>query len=151
MSSLEAATREASRTGTAVKAEYEDKLAVQVEVHRAELEKQAEAHRMQLDLVQLRVEDAHKTLEDARSTVKSLEEEVSASRQELSAVRGELQQAKLPSPAHKEAIDTLNSEITALREENTELVLRARSIDSRYRTGNLVRCALSDTTPFRNI
>ncbi|KAI0091997.1 hypothetical protein BDY19DRAFT_573185 [Irpex rosettiformis] len=137
MNDLEATVRATQHNVSAVKGDYEDKLAKQVEGHSIQLEKQAEAHRVQLDLVQQRVEDAHKTIEDARSKVKSLEEELSFSRQELSAVRDDLQQAKLPSPAHKEAIDALSSEIMALREEKTEMVLRARSIDSRYRTGDL--------------
>lgn len=143
MNDLEATVRAVQQSGTAVKAEYEDKLVKQAEMHHVQLDKQAEAHQVQLGLVQQRVDDAHNALENARSTVKSLEEEVSTSRQELLVARDEIQLAKLPSPAHKEAIDSLNAEIMALREEKTELVLRARSIDSRYRTGDLVRFSMT--------
>ncbi|KAI0702888.1 hypothetical protein BC835DRAFT_23609 [Cytidiella melzeri] len=128
LSDLEACVRAAQDSGMMAKAEYEDKLA-----------RQQEEYLKQLDLEQQRIGDAHNALEDARAMVKSLEEQVTASRQELSELRDELRDAKIPSPAHKEAIDALTSQITALREEKTELVLRARSIDSRYRTGDLVR------------
>ncbi|KAI0773452.1 hypothetical protein BC629DRAFT_1528565 [Irpex lacteus] len=101
------------QSGTAVKAEYEDKLVKQAEMHHLNWTNRRKRIKCTCD-------DAHNALENARSTVKSLEEEVSTSRQEL-----------------LEAIDSLNAEIMALREEKTELVLRARSIDSRYRTGDL--------------
>ncbi|KAI0347245.1 hypothetical protein BDW22DRAFT_510605 [Trametopsis cervina] len=123
---LEVAMRVAHESGTALKAEYEDKLT-----------RQEEAHRLQLELGQHRIEDAQRALEDTRSTIKSLEEQASVSRDDITALRNELREAKLPSPAHKEAIDALTSQTSALRQENTELVLRARSIDARYRTGDL--------------
>lgn len=127
LATLEGSMKAAQDSRIQMEAEYEGKLT-----------KQEEAHCMQLDLARQRNEDAHKALEDARAAVKSLEEQVSAGRQEVLILRDELREAKLPSAAHKEAIDTLTMQITAFREEKTELVLRARSIDSRYRTGDLV-------------
>lgn len=127
LSDLEATVRATEETGSAMKAQYEDKLASLEEVHR-----------IQLDSGQQRIDDAQKAFEDARLTMKGLEEQIAASRQDMAALKEELREAKLPSPAHKESLDALQAEITALRADNTELVLRARSIDARYRTGNLV-------------
>jgi peptidoglycan hydrolase CwlO-like protein len=131
LTTLEGYLRAAQDSRIQLEAEYEGKL-----------NKHEEVHSMQLDLAQQRNEDAHKALEDARATVKSLEEQVSTHRQEALTLRDELREAKLPSAAHTEAIDTLTAQITAFREEKTELILRARSIDSRYRTGDLVSCFL---------
>lgn len=96
------------------------------------------AHRVQMDLAEKRVNDLHAALEDARVTVKNNEELLASSKQDILALREELRDARLPSPAHKEAVDALGAQIAALRLENTELMLRARSIGSRYRARDLV-------------
>ena len=124
---LEAAVRATQEAGSAAKAQYEEKLAAQQDMHR-----------IQLDSGQQRIDDAQRALEDARSTMKGLEEQIAANRQDMVGLKEELRAAKLPSPVHKEALDALQAQNTALRENNTELVLRARAIDARYRTGDLV-------------
>lgn len=110
-----------------IKADYDERIV-----------KLEDAHRVQLELSEKRVDEVHVALEDARTVAKSHEEQVASSKQETLTLREELREARLPSPAHKETLDALTAQITALRLENTELVLRARSIDSRYRTGDLV-------------
>lgn len=125
---LEFSARTAQETGSSMKAQYEDKLATQ-----------EDAHRIQLESAQQRIDDAQKALADVRATIRGQEEQIAASRKDITALKEELREARLPSPAHKEAVDALQIEITALRVNNTELILRARSIDARYRTGDLVR------------
>lgn len=119
--------RAMQEAGSSVKAQYEDKLVAQEEMFQ-----------IQLASGQQRIDDAQKALEDTRSMLKGLEEQVAAGRQDIVALKEELREAKLPSPARKEAIDALQAETAALRTDNTELVLRARSIDARYRVGDLV-------------
>ena len=109
------------------KADYNERIA-----------KLEDARGVQLELAEKRVSDAHAALQDARAAIKNNEEQVAFAKQEILTLREELREARLPSPAHKEAVDALTAQITALRLENTELVLRARSIDSRYRAGDLV-------------
>ncbi|GJE84222.1 hypothetical protein PsYK624_002980 [Phanerochaete sordida] len=101
------------------------------------VKKQENNNRMHLELAEKRAGDLQSALDESRASVKSLEEQIASGKQEILAVRDELRDARLPDPAHKEALDALASQVTALRLENTELVLRARSIDARYRTGDL--------------
>ena len=116
-----------------MKAEFGDRVA-----------QQEAAYRIQLELVEKRIGDIQAALEDARATVKGQEEQLLIGKQEMVVLRKELQEARLPDPVHKETVDALTAQCTALRQENTELVLRSRTIDSRYRTGDLVRLL----TPF---
>lgn len=127
LADLEATMRVIQEAGSAVRVQYEEKLSTQEEVYR-----------LQLASGQQRVDDSQKALEDARLRIKGLEQQVETSKQDITALREELREAKLPSPVHKEALDALAAELTALRADNTELVLRARTIDARYRTGDLV-------------
>ena len=124
---LEASARLQREELIAIKSDYEGWVA-----------KEGESHRLQLELAEKRVDEMHIALEDARATVRGHEEQVASAKQEMQTLREELREAMRPSPVHKEAVDALTAQITALRLENTELVLRARSIDSRYRTGDLV-------------
>lgn len=100
--------------------------------------KQDDSNRVQLELAERRVSDVQSALDDARASLRSLEEQIASAKQEMLDLRDELREARLPDPGYKEAVDALTAQITALRLENTELVLRARSIDARYRTGDLV-------------
>ncbi|THG95481.1 hypothetical protein EW026_g6184 [Hermanssonia centrifuga] len=101
------------------------------------LSKLMENHSMQLGLEQGRVHDMQKVLEDTRTVLKTLEDQFASGKAEMSILREELKAARLPSPAHQEAVDALGAQISALRLENTALVLRTRSIDTRYRVGDL--------------
>lgn len=125
---LEGAARLQREEMIAIKAGYDERLGEQVEAHRA-----------QACLEEKRFDDAQRALEDGRAVMKSLEDQLSSSKQDILTLREELREGKLPSPAHKEAVDALSAQITALRLDNTELVLRARTIDARYRAGDLVR------------
>ena len=101
-------------------------------------EEQETTLRNQLALVTGRADDIKSALEEARATCEGLEAQVAAEKKLVTLLQEELREAKLPSSAHQEAVDTLNAQIMALRSENTDLVLRARNIDARYKTGDLV-------------
>ncbi len=113
------------------------------------LSKLMENHSMQLGLEQGRVHDMQKVLEDTRTVLKTLEDQFASGKAEMSILREELKAARLPSPAHQEAVDALGAQISALRLENTALVLRTRSIDTRYRVGDLVRTWVTVSSQLR--
>lgn len=113
------------------------------------LNKLTENHSMQLGLEQGLVRDMQKVLEDTRTVLKTLEDQLASGKAEMSTLREELKAARLPSPAHREAVDALGAQISALRLENTTLVLRTRSIDTRYRVGDLVRTWLTVSSQLR--
>ncbi|EKM59216.1 uncharacterized protein PHACADRAFT_169695 [Phanerochaete carnosa HHB-10118-sp] len=123
---LEGTVRAQREEITTIKADYDGRVA-----------KQEDNSRVQLELAEKRIGDVQSALDQARASVKSFEEQIASGKQEIFTLRQELREARLPDPAHKDAIDTLTGQISALRLENTELVLRARSIDARYRTGDL--------------
>ena len=109
--------------------------------HQAELQKVESTHQGQVAVLETRNLEDCKALEDARATTRTLETELASAKGTLDALRDELRQAKPPSCTHQEVIDVLNAQTMALRAENTDLMLRARNIDARYRAGDLV-CAL---------
>jgi hypothetical protein len=129
ISDLEMTSRIRQEETIVMKTEFDERVA-----------KQAEAHRVQLELSEKRVGDMQTALVDARGVIKNQEEQLAIGKQEIIASREELREARLPDPAHKETVDMLTRQCTALRVENTELVLRSRTIDARYRIGDLVRC-----------
>ncbi|KIP10723.1 hypothetical protein PHLGIDRAFT_115276 [Phlebiopsis gigantea 11061_1 CR5-6] len=107
---LEASARMQREELIAIKADYDERVA-----------KEEDSHRIQLELAEKRVNEVHVALEDARAIVKNHEDQVASAKQEMQTQREELREALRPSPVHKEAVDALTAQITALRLENTEL------------------------------
>lgn len=124
---LEDAARLQDQATAVMKAEYDAKL----------LEQETAFHR-QLAQETSRVDDIGKALGEAHATREGLEAQVVTEKNLVALLQEELREAKLPSSAHQEVVDTLNAQIVALRSENTELMLRARNIDARCKAGDLV-------------
>ena len=125
--SLEDEAQLQQQTASVLKTEYH-----------AKLEEQETTFRNQLTLATGRADDIKSALEEAQATCEGLEAQMTAEKKLVTLLQEELREAKLPSSTHQEAVNTLNAQIMALRSENTDLVLRARNIDARYKTGDLV-------------
>ena len=110
--------------------------------YEARIKTQEEAWQRQLATAENRYHDATKALEGAQAVAKDLNAQLMSGTEEIASLRKELHQATLPSPAHKEEVEMLNTQVAALRSQITGLTLRARNIDERYRVGDLV-CLLT--------
>lgn len=128
---FEEATHLQEQATIAIKVEYEAKLRQQDKNHQSQLVSESE-----------RTNSAQTALADMQVTVNSLEVQLASGKDEIASLKDELKQAKLPSPAHQETVDVLNAQIAALRSENTDILLRTRNIDTRWRAGDLVRLKL---------
>ncbi|RDX55571.1 hypothetical protein OH76DRAFT_1452530 [Lentinus brumalis] len=76
-------------------------------------------------------------LEEARSRTNSAEERIKGLDEELRDLRDQLQVARLPSPETEADLRTLRSRVATLEAAEMKSTLRAKTIDSRYRVGDL--------------
>lgn len=107
--------------------------------YEARLLKQEESYGVQIKLSDKRAEDSQKLLDETRATCRSLQDQASNTSQELARLRDDLQKEKMCSIQQKESSDTVGAQLMSLKQENAELVLRAKSLQARYKRGDLVR------------
>lgn len=89
-----------------------------------------------------RSEQLTRDLEEARTRTNSAEERIKGLDEELRDLRDQLQVARLPSPETEADLRTLRSRVATLEAAEMKSTLRAKTIDSRYRVGDLVRCSI---------
>ncbi|KAL7282377.1 hypothetical protein ACG7TL_003847 [Trametes sanguinea] len=76
-------------------------------------------------------------LADCRLRINSAEEYASRTEVELREMRSQLTAAQVPSPEVEAELRDLRSQVTALEATDMKKTLRAKTIESRYRTGDL--------------
>ncbi|KAJ3554635.1 hypothetical protein NM688_g3003 [Phlebia brevispora] len=123
---LEDVARQQDQAMASMKAEYDARLCEQEDT----------LHR-QLAAVTERANDTQKALEEVRAVLTASEAQLLSKKEAMTTLQEQLREAKSPSTAHQEAVDTLNAQIMALRSENASLTSRARDIDERYKAGDL--------------
>ncbi|TFK91494.1 hypothetical protein K466DRAFT_643900 [Polyporus arcularius HHB13444] len=84
-----------------------------------------------------RSEQLTRDLEEARTRTNSAEERIKGLDEELRDLRDQLQVARLPSPETEADLRTLRSRVATLEAAEMKSTLRAKTIDSRYRVGDL--------------
>ncbi|KAL6309669.1 hypothetical protein BKA93DRAFT_821394 [Sparassis latifolia] len=119
-----------------LKRQEEASLALKTE-HAGQLKHQDEMFRMRLEAEEKRAGRAERELDTSQVLTESLREKLSGHADEIHCLREELKKAKLPSPAHEAELKTLRSEIDALQTAKEKLLERAKTIDIRYRKGDL--------------
>lgn len=128
MKDLESEVNRREEFVLAMKELYEGRMKDQAETCSARIE--AEAKRAG------RIEDE---LELARASAQALQDKLSVSLNEAQSLREQLNQAKLPSPLHMDEVNSLKSALRILEAEKHRLLERAKTVEIRYRQGDLVR------------
>ena len=100
------------------------------------LNQQAEALKYGQDCLKQLTDDRN----EAQARCTAAENQIKSLEDESRDLRVQLQAAHLPSPETEAELRTLRSQIATLESEQLRSTLRARTIDSRYRSGDLV-CA----------
>lgn len=124
---VEAAMKRQEEAAVALKTDYESKLKHQEDMYTAKFEaEERRAHRAECDL------------EVSRSLTESLREKLAATSAQAQDLREQLQELKSTLTVHKEETDAFKSQIKTLEGEKHSSSERAKTIDSRYRKGDLV-------------
>ncbi|CDO71265.1 hypothetical protein BN946_scf184908.g22 [Trametes cinnabarina] len=121
---------------TALKRE-ETALQVLREEHSAHLQELDAAHAARAKEQDKNAQQLISELTDSRNRIKSSEDFVQQREAELRDLRNQLAVAQLPSPETEAELRDLRAQLTALEAADMRNTLRAKTIESRYRTGDL--------------
>ncbi|TFY56360.1 hypothetical protein EVJ58_g7693 [Rhodofomes roseus] len=115
----------------------EDELSATTNEYEEKLKSKEDRHRSQLDAQQTRANGAEQDLAASRALLQSLQENLDSASSEAQNLREQLSQALLPDPTHGEEINALKHRIQNLEAEQHKLLERAKTIDVRYKRGDL--------------
>ncbi|OBZ70439.1 hypothetical protein A0H81_09981 [Grifola frondosa] len=123
---MEVVIKRLEETAVATKLDYEERLKHQDETYRQRWRRKTSMrNKLEDDLL------------TARSQLQSLEKQLSAAALEARGLREQLQEARLPSPAHEHEVRSLRSQIQAFEAGERLHSERAKTIEARYRAGDL--------------
>ncbi|KAI0650768.1 hypothetical protein C8Q79DRAFT_945109 [Trametes meyenii] len=105
--------------------------------HTDRLKEIGEAHATRLEQEEKHIRQLIDDLTDSRARTSSSESNVSRLEEELRDLRVQLKEAQLPPPQLEADLRTLRSRVTSLEASELKSALRAKTIESRYRTGDL--------------
>lgn len=129
MNAMQETLRRQEASARALQEEHSDRLKQQETMAAARLEAEAQ-----------RSGQLVRDLEEARTRFQCAEECIKRQEEELRDLRDQLQVARLPSPETDAELRTLRTRVTTLEAAEMKSTLRAKTIDARYRVGDLVRC-----------
>ncbi len=112
---------------------------VMQEEHRDRLNQQESTFNARLQSEQERSMRLSDDIERSRVRLSSSEERNKVFEDEIQDLRQQLQAAHLPSPEMEAQLRALRSRVTTLEAAEMKSTLRAKTIDARYRIGDLVR------------
>ncbi|KAI0750729.1 hypothetical protein C8Q80DRAFT_1153650 [Daedaleopsis nitida] len=119
-----------------IKRQEASTLSVQEE-YKDRLKQQDLTSAARLEAEEKRLKQLTDDLDDARARYKSLEDRNKGLEDDIRDLRSQLQVAQLPSPEMEAELRTLRSRITTLEAVEMKSTLRAKTIDARYRIGDL--------------
>ena len=111
------------------------------EEHADRLKQQESAFASRLETEEKRLQQLVEDLGEARSRTTSAEERGLSLDNEIRVLREQLHKARLPSPETEAELRTLRSRVVTLEAAEMKSILRAKTLDTRYRAGDLVRVA----------
>ncbi|OJT04146.1 hypothetical protein TRAPUB_5191 [Trametes pubescens] len=116
---------------------HERTLQVMQEEHADRLKEQAASHAERLQQEEKHLQQLVDNLADSRARIDSSEGNVRRLEGEIIGLRLELKKAQLPSPETEAELRTLRSRVSTLEGVEMMNTVRAKTIESRYRTGDL--------------
>ncbi|RPD67209.1 hypothetical protein L227DRAFT_17539 [Lentinus tigrinus ALCF2SS1-6] len=126
MDVMQEALRREEASARAIQNEHADRLRQQESMSNARLEAEAQ-----------RSEQLARDLEQARARSNSAEKRIEGLEDDLRDLRDQLRVALLPSPETETELRTLRGRVAALEAAEMKSTLRAKTIDARYRVGDL--------------
>ncbi|EIW62000.1 uncharacterized protein TRAVEDRAFT_44832 [Trametes versicolor FP-101664 SS1] len=116
---------------------HERTLQVMQEEHADRLKEQSASHVERLHQEEKHLQQLVDNLADSRARIESSEGNVRRLEGEIVGLRLELKEAQLPSPETEAELRTLRSRVSTLEGAEMMNTVRAKTIESRYRTGDL--------------
>ncbi|KAI0719599.1 hypothetical protein C8T65DRAFT_716396 [Cerioporus squamosus] len=126
MEVMQEALRREEASSRAMQEEQSDRLRQQESMSAARLEAEVK-----------RSEQLVRDCEEARTRFSSSEERIKGLEEELRQLRDQLQVARLPSPETEAELRSLRTRVATLEAAEMKSTLRAKTIDARYRVGDL--------------
>lgn len=122
----------------------ENELSTNMQEYEENVKSQEELYRSRVDAEEKRASRTEHDLAASRAMVETLQETIAAITAEKQTLRERLDVSLLPDPTVLEETTSLRRRIQMLETDRSDLLERSKTIDVRYKQGDLVRASFLD-------